>query len=47
MAVWSSDAEIKTLADLNLAVRYGIVICVYTYTFNTEKLANFNLAVVA
>ena len=37
----------KILADLNLAVRYGIVIHTYTYKVNTEILADFNLAVIA
>ena len=42
-------AEIKILADLDLAVWYGIVIriiimIVYTCTCNREILADFNLA---
>ena len=47
LAVWSRAAEIKTLADLNLAVRYRHTIYAHTCTFNTEILADFNLAVVA
>ena len=40
-------AEMKILADLNLAVQYGIVVRIYMYKVNTEMLADFNLAVVA
>ena len=36
LAVWSRAAEIKTLADLNLAVRYGIVI-LYTRIHSIRK----------
>ena len=46
MAVWSRVTEIKILADLNLAVRYGILIHIHAHTFNTEILADFNLAVI-
>ena len=47
MAVWSRAAEIKTLVDLNLAVRYGIVI-LYTRIHSIRKYWRiFNLAVVA
>ena len=45
LAVWSRAAEIKILANLNLAVQYGIII-MYIRIY-TEILANSNLAVVA
>ena len=47
MAIWSIGAEIIILVDLNLAVRYGIVIRRYACEVNTEILTDFNLAVVA
>ena len=49
LAVCSRAEEIKILADLNLAVRYRYVIVIRiicAYEFNTEILADFNLAVV-
>ena len=44
MAVGPKIAIAKILADLNLAVRYGIAICTCIYVSN-KILADFNLAV--
>ena len=48
LAVWSRAAETKILADLNLAIRHGIIIIMYILRIHLrEILADFNLAVVA